>query len=431
MRMSNKNKELFPELRFPEYKKEPPFKETKLSKLLFETKQRNRDLKFSKDDVLSVSGDHGCVNQIELLGRSYAGVSVKDYHIVETNDIVYTKSPLKKNPYGIIKENKGHAGIVSTLYAVYRATDICHPSFLDHYFSRDFNLNSYLQPLVNKGAKNDMKVKNSDVLKGTIYVPGLEEQVKLANFLSSIDKLITLHTQKLDTLKDHKKGLMQQVFPIEGETVPKLRFTGFKGSWKKSKIKNHVDLLSGYAFKSEFFAKDGKKLLMPKNFTKDGFASFNEENTKFTVEECDEKYVCKNGDLLLLLTDLTPTCELLGRPIYLREDDGEVLLNQRIAKIFVDEQLKIEFLLYYFSTHEYLKRIRATATGTTVRHSSNKIILDTSIKFPSLEEQCRIVRLLTSVDEAIEAQDRRVNLMEVYKKGLIQQVFPVMDNAVS
>jgi type I restriction enzyme S subunit len=205
--------ETLPRLRFPEFQNEPEWKKKKLSDLLFETKQRNRALKYGPNEVLSVSGEFGCVNQIELLGRSYAGVSVKDYHIVEMDDVVYTKSPLKRNPYGIIKANKGKPGIVSTLYAVYRTTDLALPDYLDHYFSRDYNLNSYLQPIVRKGAKNDMKVNNTDVLSGEIWVPKRNEQQKISACLTSLDELIAAHSHKFDALKTHKNGLMQHLFP--------------------------------------------------------------------------------------------------------------------------------------------------------------------------------------------------------------------------
>ncbi len=206
-----------PKLRFPEFQEAGDWGKKLLSELLFETKHRNRDLKYGPQNVLSVSGEYGCVNQIEFKGRSYAGVSVKDYHVVETGDIVYTKSPLKNNPFGIIKENRGKTGIVSTLYAVYRVTDIAHPEYLGQYFSRDFHVNSYLQPIVNKGAKNDMKVNNSDVLNGKIPIPKKEEQQKIAACLTSIDELITNQTQKIATLKLHKKGLLQQLFPVMDE----------------------------------------------------------------------------------------------------------------------------------------------------------------------------------------------------------------------
>ena len=91
---------------------------------------------FGKGDVLSVSGEYGVINQIAFQGRSFAGESVADYHIVETDDIVYTKSPLKANPYGIIKVNKGIPGIVSTLYAVYHPLNTVAPRFVDLYFAK-------------------------------------------------------------------------------------------------------------------------------------------------------------------------------------------------------------------------------------------------------------------------------------------------------
>ena len=222
--MNENSKGLVPKFRFPEFRDSEEWKKMPLSELLTETKHRNRDLKYSREQVLSVSGEYGCVNQIEYLGRSYAGVSVKDYHVVETGDIVYTKSPLRKNPFGIIKENKGKPGIVSTLYAVYRVTDKGNSTYLDHYFSNDYNLNSYLQPIVRKGAKNDMKVNNFAVLGGKIFAPKPTEQQKIADCLTFLAELITAENGKLEAYKIHKTGLMQKLFPVEGETVPEWRF---------------------------------------------------------------------------------------------------------------------------------------------------------------------------------------------------------------
>lgn len=102
--------------------------------------------------MLSVSGEYGIINQIEFQGRSFAGESVAEYHVVETNDIVYTKSPLKANPYGIIKVNNGAPGIVSTLYAVYHPCEGTVAEYIDYYFGNDLRLNKYLKPLVNISA---------------------------------------------------------------------------------------------------------------------------------------------------------------------------------------------------------------------------------------------------------------------------------------
>ena len=94
---------------------------------------------------MSVSGEVGVVNQIEFQGRSFAGASVSNYGVVETGDVVYTKSPLRANPYGIIKANKGKSGIVSTLYAVYKTIQgTANADFIECYFDLDDRLNMYL-----------------------------------------------------------------------------------------------------------------------------------------------------------------------------------------------------------------------------------------------------------------------------------------------
>ncbi|MGZ1049605.1 restriction endonuclease subunit S, partial [Streptococcus thermophilus] len=147
-----------PEIRLDGFKGE--WEINKLNKYLTVSKQKNTQLKFDKEDVLSVSGEFGIINQIQFQGRSFAGASVEMYSIVDTGNIVYTKSPLKANPYGIIKTNYGIPGIVSTLYAVYLPNENVFPGFVERYFENDLRLNSYLKPLVNKGAKNDMKVSD-------------------------------------------------------------------------------------------------------------------------------------------------------------------------------------------------------------------------------------------------------------------------------
>ncbi len=136
-----------PKLRFPEFQEEETgWAHEKLNSLLFEAKHRNRSLELGPADVLSVSGEHGCVNQIEFMGRSYAGVTVKDYHVVENGDIVYEEEPLKKNPFGIIKENKGKRGIVSTCMRSIAPFPESATQLFGSLLFVDYHLNSYLQP---------------------------------------------------------------------------------------------------------------------------------------------------------------------------------------------------------------------------------------------------------------------------------------------
>ena len=203
----NKN---YPEIRFPEFT--DPWEQRKLIDYLEVSKLKNKDEAFGKEDVLSVSGDYGVVNQIEFQGRSFAGVSVAPYGVVNTGDVVYTKSPLKSNPYGIIKTNKGKPGIVSTLYAVYKPLGNVYSEFVQIYFEQDARMNNYMHPLVNKGAKNDMKVSDENTLKGDVCFPSRDEQIRISEFFAKLDNLITLHQRKLDQIKDYKKGLLQKMF---------------------------------------------------------------------------------------------------------------------------------------------------------------------------------------------------------------------------
>jgi restriction endonuclease S subunit len=172
------------------------WEQRKLSNYLEVSNEKNTNDVYGKQDVLSVSGDYGIVNQIEFQGRSFAGASVSNYGVVHTDDIVYTKSPLNANPYGIIKTNKGKTGIVSTLYAVYHPKKGTNSDFVQTYFEQHARMNNYMHPLVNKGAKNDMKVSAENALKGYVSFPNYEEQKAIAEAFSIIDCLITLHQRK-------------------------------------------------------------------------------------------------------------------------------------------------------------------------------------------------------------------------------------------
>ena len=167
-----------------------------MSEYLEVSSEKNTEDTFTKQDVLSVSGDYGIVNQIEFQGRSFAGASVSNYGVVRTGDVVYTKSPLNLNPYGIIKTNKGKPGIVSTLYAVYHPRETVVPDFVQVYFEQHARMNNYMHPLVNKGAKNDMKVSSENALKGDVIFPDITEQRQIVALFAKLDNLITLHQRE-------------------------------------------------------------------------------------------------------------------------------------------------------------------------------------------------------------------------------------------
>jgi type I restriction enzyme S subunit len=208
-----------PQIRFSNFKDDWEVK--KLSDLLAVKSDINSDKRYSREEVLSVSDDHGIVNQIEHLGRSYAGVSLDNYHVVDIGDLVYTKSPLRDNPYGIIKANKGKPGIVSTLYAVYSVREGNDFNFVDKYFESDQRTNRYLRPLVHKGAKNDMKINNERVLIDPVVVPTYQEQLKISNFLNIIHSWVDNLNKQTIQLEAYKKELTLLIFTGKSAFITK------------------------------------------------------------------------------------------------------------------------------------------------------------------------------------------------------------------
>lgn len=202
--------ETVPKIRFKRFEGE--WKKKLLNECLSVCTEKNFDNIYNKEDVLSVSDDFGICNQIKLLGRSYAGKSVANYGILQTGYIVYTKSPLKAKPYGIIKTNHGPTGIVSTLYAIYAPKKDTNADFIEVYFDHAERLNKYIHPLVNKGAKNDMKVSSENALKGFIMIPSLAEQQAIASYFTSLDRQISLQSQRLEKLKQIKSACLDKMF---------------------------------------------------------------------------------------------------------------------------------------------------------------------------------------------------------------------------
>ena len=183
-----------PKLRFPEFTDD--WEQRKLSDYLFTSKEKNVNNKYGRKDVYSVSGEFGVVNQIEFQGRSFAGKTLDGYDVIHKGEVVYTKSPLKSNPYGIIKTNKRETGIVSTLYAVYKPKDTCFANFVEDYFNSDSRTNRYLSPLISKGAKNTINVSDDKALDGIVIFPSTEEQRKISTYFEKLNNLITLHQRK-------------------------------------------------------------------------------------------------------------------------------------------------------------------------------------------------------------------------------------------
>ena len=191
-------KKKIPEIRFKEFT--DSWSDQPLSYYLAVSEEKNSANQYDKYDIYSVSREYGVINQIEYQGKSFAGASLLNYRVVNPNEVVYTKSPLRAQPYGIIKTNKPDSGIVSALYGVFKPNEEVDPIFVQTYFELDSRLNEYLRPLVNKGAKNTLLISDEDSISGNVSFPKKEEQEKMVKLFNAIDKLIRKLEEKLEKL---------------------------------------------------------------------------------------------------------------------------------------------------------------------------------------------------------------------------------------
>ena len=371
---------------------------------LVENTARNKQLKFGKENVLSVSGEYGIVNQIAFQGRSFAGESVADYHVVETDDIVYTKSPLKANPYGIIKVNNGVPGIVSTLYAVYHPLKTVVPRFVDFYFSNNLRINKFLKPLVNIGAKHDMKVNNTFVLTGTVVFPPLREQQKIVDFLTVLDRRIDIQRKKVEALKKYKRGLLNQIFSAisKGSQRRKLRELVHVSGGKTPSMSNSLYWNGDIVWIS---SKDMKS------------SRISGSEQKITNLPLNEMMLYHPGTLLLVARS-----GILKHSLPLAILEVDATINQDIKALQVHGCNA--FYLYYAILSQEDNIIRTLVkTGTTVQSLMMDSFLNIEIPTPDIDLQQSIIDKLAKLEKYVDVQEEELSLLSQMRNGLLQQLF--------
>ena len=188
----------------------PDWEDTMLSDILTERKLKST----GKEEVYSVSVAKGLVNQIEHLGRSFAAEDTSKYKVVKPGDVVYTKSPTGDFKWGIVKQSMIDKDvIVSPFYGIFIPKSYAFGFVLDAYFSSSVRAHNYLITQIRKGAKNTINITNDVFLEKEICLPTSEEEArKIQAFVELLDKQIQIEKDKLEAIKQVKKGLLQQMF---------------------------------------------------------------------------------------------------------------------------------------------------------------------------------------------------------------------------
>lgn len=408
--MSKKNEnKLVPTIRFPEFAKGDDWVVKPLNKL----GKLVNGLTYSPDDVkesgLLVLRSSNIQNgEIVLDDNVYVRTDVKGVNLSEPNDI-------------LICVRNGSKALIGKNALIPMGMPLCtHGAFMTVFRSDKskfifqlFQTTAYAKKVAGDLGATINSINGSNFLKYEFVVPkNPEEQNKIADFLSSLDDVIKAERKKLEVLKDHKKGLLQNLLPQAGETVPKFRFKEFEdsGGWGETTLTQVADYENGKAHEQDI-ADDGEFIVVNSKFiSQDG------EVKKFTNTAF---LPATKGDVLMVLSDI-PNGKAIAK-CFLVEEDNRYTVNQRICRI-TPRDVNSKILCYLLNRNPYFLAFDDGVKQTNLRKDD---VLNCPLLIPEdTKEQDKIADTLSSVDDLINAQNQKLEALQLHKKGLLQGLFP-------
>lgn len=410
-----------PLLRFPAFIQDGEWKEYKLGDIA----QFYKGKGISKNDVTD-NGTIPCIRYGELYTHykevidevtSYTDLSIDDLFMSKANDIIIPSSGETKEDIAtascVLRNNVALGGDINVI--------------------RTSNNGVFLSYYLNNAKKHDIAkiaqgisiihLYNEQLRNLSVEIPNLEEQQKIAECLSSIDSYISSINEKVEQLKAHKTSLLQKLFPQKGQTVPEYRLPEFKTNedWTTNRVGESFKLQGGYAFKSNKFKTTGIPVIRISNIPSDSLV-VNLQNCVFYEELPNmHNYTANDGDLLIAMSGATTGKTAIYRgkkPVY---------VNQRVG-IFklVDNSIYYPFICQWIRTDHFANQIKKMlAAGAQPNISSNDIESLLWQHPQNMKEQMKIASCLSTIDDLIDAYKNKLIYIEDYKKGLIQQLFPI------
>lgn len=383
-----------PELRFPEFQDSENWKGC----LLGEVASFSKGKGISKSDV-TPDGKLPCIRY----GQLYT-------HYKETikEVISYTNLPLEElvlsKPNDVIIPASGETQLDIATASCIKKSGVALGGDLNIIRSKHDGV--FLAYYLNSAKKNSIAQMAQGIAVVHLYanqlknleinLPEINEQQKIADCLSSLDELISAHTQKFDTLKAHKKGLMQQLFPAEGETIPKLRFPEFqkKLPWEKRSFSKLFEIGGG---------KDHKHLPSG-NIPVYGSGGYMRSVNEFLYDG-ESACIGRKGTINkpMLLTGKFWTVDTL---FYTHSFNG----------------CTAKFIYLLFQNIDWLSLNEAGGVPSLSKVIINKI----EVMIPEIKEQHRITDCIDSLEELITAQSQKIDALKAHKQGLMQQLFPTV-----
>ena len=333
-----------------------------------------------------------------MLGRSFAGASVLPYHVVRLGNIVYTKSPLKEYPYGIVKANTGKVGIVSTLYAVYSVNDNANDKFIEYYFSLANRANRYFKPIVRIGAKHDMKIGNQEVLANQVVFPTVKEQEKIADFLSLIDERISTQNKIIEDLKKLKSAIIEMEY--SHNTKSNLHIGDFiEQTSKRNKDGAIQNVLS--VSNSQGFIQQSEQF----------------ENRSVASDDTSNYKIVERNSFAF-----NPARINVGSIARLATFDRGIVSPMYIC-FRTRDNLFPEYLDYYFESKQFFTEIQKRLEGSVRQCLSFEGLCNIPLSIPTIEVQQQTGKRLSTLAQKIKLEIDFLELLQKQKKFLLYQMF--------
>ena len=280
-----------------------------------------------------------------------------------------------------------------------------------------YTLQKNKKNIVSKYLQGGQGNLSAEIIKSIVfYIPQKTEQQKIADCLSSLDDLIEATNRKIEALKEHKRGLMQRLFPKEGKNVPELRFPEFQGTkeWEKKKLEEIGNFIGGgtpNTNNSEYW--DGEILwYTPTEIKNARLKSSNRKITEQGLRNSSAKLLPKGA--ILITTRATIGDVAIS--------EKECTTNQGFQSLVVKDSEVNSFWFYWIIQHK--EELNKRASGSTFKEIGKNEIINITAYSTKKQEQQKIADCLSSLDELIEATSQKVEILKEHKKGLMQQLFP-------
>ncbi len=385
-----------PKIRFKGYTDD--WEQRKLSELLYLSSERN-DGSYTRDDVLAASLGTELQKKHIYFGLRATDESVKNYKVVLPNDVIYTKSPIKGFPNGIIRTSKGENGIVPTLYCVYHSVDVINPSIIQAYFESKERLDAYLVPLVNIGARNNVNITDKEFLDGSLCIPkDKDEQDKIVNVLERLSNLITLHQRKCEETKKLKKYMLQKMFPQNGQTVPEIRFAGFTDAWEQRKFPEFVSFFNGLTYTPDDVQEMGTLVLRSSNVKNGEIIDADNVYVNDKVATSENVQV---GDIIVVVRNGSRA--LIGKHAQIKASMPNTVIGAFMNGIRSEHSSFVNALL---DTSAFENEI-AKNMGATINQITGYMFSKMEFMVPSEEEQQQIGQFFSNLDHLITLHHRK------------------------